>query len=97
MTRQLTDGLHVRYDYHEHPRGISAVVLDGDDRIKAVGFAKYNPRDPGFNLALGERIALGRAMQKITEGPWTRKVSVLGAFYPYEQTDALGHGHMVTG
>ena len=56
---------HVRYDVHDHPRGVSAVVLDSSRNIKAVGFAKFNPRDENFSINTGESIALGRALSKI--------------------------------
>ena len=56
---------HVRYDVHEHPRGISAIVIDPTNHIKAVGFAKFNPRDEHFSVETGSGIALGRALAKI--------------------------------
>lgn len=67
MTRQLPAHLDVRYDYHEHPAGVSAVVFDDHATIQAVGYAKFNQRDSHFDYALGERIALGRALAKLDE------------------------------
>lgn len=64
MTRQIPEGMHVRLDYHEHPRGISAVLLDQQGNIQSVGFAKYNAKDEAFNMAQGEKIAIGRAVTR---------------------------------
>lgn len=79
MTRQLPDHLSVRYDYHEHPTGVSAVLTTDEGHIAAVGFAKFNHRDPAFSFDLGERIALGRALGRYEDG---RGILVHPAFVP---------------
>lgn len=68
MTRQLPDNLSVRYDYHEHPTGVSAILLDDDGHVVEIGLAKFNHRDPVFSFGLGERIALGRALARYESG-----------------------------
>ena len=67
MTRQLPAGMKVRYDYHEHPRGISAIVMTDSGEVKAVGVAKYNPEDEAFSMALGEKVSLQRALFHLDE------------------------------
>lgn len=72
MTRQLPEGWNARYDYHEHPRGLSAIVTDDRGKIVSVGFAKFNPRDGQFDYQIGRRIALGRALKAAQDRGRTR-------------------------
>lgn len=63
MRFDTPEGMAVRYDYHSHPRGVSAVLVK-DGRIEAVGFAKFNPNDSEFRMKLGCEIAEGRALAR---------------------------------
>lgn len=62
---ELPQGWVVRYDYHEHPRGLSAIVADAIGEVRGIGFAKFNPRDPEFKASTGQQIALGRALARV--------------------------------
>lgn len=65
MNLSIPPGHAVRFDYHKHPRSITAVVYDlGSSRIRAVGVAKHNPTDE-WNQKQGEDIALHRALRTL--------------------------------
>src|SRR5689334_3115447 len=81
MKRQVPEDMRVRYDYHEHHRGISATLLNTQGVTTGVGFAKYNPRDEGFSMAHGEKVALGRAIEHAT-ALVPRGNIALNSFYP---------------
>jgi hypothetical protein len=87
---QVPAGLRARFDYHEHPRGISAVLTSvHTGQIVSVGFAKFSTEDAGetdFSPALGERIALGRALARRDRQPKT----ALDHLYPYVRRPAPG-------
>lgn len=64
----IPPGYVVRYDYHDKPVAITAVLLHPDGRIAAVGVAKFSARDPYFSFETGEQIALGRALRHLKDG-----------------------------
>jgi hypothetical protein len=76
MRYSLPEGYQVRYDYHEHPHGITAVIIGPNRDVRAVGVAKHNPDDE-WSLHRGRDIALGRALKNIATGKDTRRY-----FYP---------------
>lgn len=66
MTRfYMPRGYRVRYDWHQHPRGVSAILIRPNGKVRSVGFAKFNPNDGEFKGSLGAQIALGRALSKL--------------------------------
>ncbi len=67
MRFQLPEDHTVRFDYHEHPHGITAVVLDAGGVVVGVGVAKHNPTDD-WRLGQGMSIALGRALARMDKG-----------------------------
>lgn len=61
-------GYYVRYDYHEKPVAITAVLFNHKGATVAVGVAKFSARDPYFSFETGEQIALGRALRHLKDG-----------------------------
>lgn len=80
MTRQVPDGLRVRYTHFREteddhgivilPRGgqTLAVLLDGSGEEVVRGYSRCHPRE-NFRKSIGRAIALGRALKELETGP----------------------------
>lgn len=64
----IPPGYYVRYDYHEKPVAITAILFESHGHIAAVGVAKFSARDTHFSFETGEQIALGRALRHLKDG-----------------------------